>query len=125
MIKNNLLVALRQFRNFYSLLNLIGLVVGFTVFILILTWVNEELSFEHFHKDYSSLYRVVSSIKKEDGGIQLSALTPAPLATKMKSEIGILFRPFAGLVAASLLQQIGRYKFVSNNASEHPRHWKY
>ncbi len=87
MIKNNLLVALRQFRNFYSLLNLIGLVVGFTVFILILTWVNEELSFEHFHKDYPSLYRAVSSIKKEDGGIQLSALTPAPLAARMKSEI--------------------------------------
>lgn len=87
MIKNNLLIALRQFRNFYSQLNFIGLSIGFTVFILILAWVNEELSYDHFHPRYTSIYRVLDNMPKEDGGIQVSARTPAPLAAKIKAQI--------------------------------------
>jgi putative ABC transport system permease protein len=87
MIKNNLLIAFRQFRNFYSQLNFIGLVIGFTVFILILSWVNEEVSYDHFHPDYQSTYRVLDNMPKEDGGIQISARTPAPLAAKIKAQI--------------------------------------
>ncbi len=87
MIKNNLLFAFRQFRNFYSQLNFIGLVIGFTVFVLILSWVNEEVSYDHFHPGYQSIYRVLDNMPKEDGGIQISARTPAPLAAKIKSQI--------------------------------------
>lgn len=87
MIKNNLLFAFRQFRNFYSQLNFIGLVIGFTVFVLILSWVNEEVSYDHFHPGYQSTYRVLDKMPKEDGGIQISARTPAPLAAKIKSQI--------------------------------------
>lgn len=87
MIKNNLLIALRQFGNFYSQLNFIGLVIGFTVFVLILTWVNEEVSYDQFHPDYQSMYRVLGNVAKEDGGIRISAQTPAPLASNLKTQI--------------------------------------
>jgi len=87
MIKNNLLIALRQFRNFYSQLNFIGLSIGFTVFALILSWVNEEVSYDHFHPGYTSMYRVLDNMPNDDGGIQVSARTPAPLAAKIKAQI--------------------------------------
>ena len=86
MVKNNLLIALRQFRDFYSLLNLVGLVIGFTVFIVLITWVNEELSYDLFHRDYQSIYRVIGNVNKEDGSIRLSAQTPSPLAATLQTQ---------------------------------------
>lgn len=47
------------FRNkFYSLINIGGLTAGLAVGILILLWVQDELSFDSFHKNARNIYRV-------------------------------------------------------------------
>ncbi|MBC7935267.1 MAG: ABC transporter permease [Rhizobacter sp.] len=43
---------------FYSLINIGGLTVGLAVGILILFWVNDELSFDGFHKNAAGIYKL-------------------------------------------------------------------
>lgn len=60
MLRNYIKTAWRNlFRNkFYSLINITGLTVGLAVGILILLWVQDELSFDSFHKNANNIYRL-------------------------------------------------------------------
>src|ERR1700744_3115624 len=60
MLKNYIKTAWRNLlkNKFYSLLNIAGLTVGLAIGILILLWVQDELSFDRFHKDADNIYRV-------------------------------------------------------------------
>lgn len=49
-----------------SILNLMGLITGITVFILIVCWIQSELSFDSFHKDKENIYRVDFKLFEED-----------------------------------------------------------
>lgn len=62
MIHNNLKIAYRNLiRNKgYSFINISGLAIGMACTILLLIWVNHELSYDKFHKDNSKLYQVVT-----------------------------------------------------------------
>lgn len=84
MFRSNLILILRQLRSVYSLINLTGLTVGFTAFILIFLWVNEELSYDRFHPNYKNTFRVVGNTVKEKGDLYPIALTPAPVAEYLR-----------------------------------------
>jgi putative ABC transport system permease protein len=60
MFKNYLLVALRNLRRFkgYSFINIFGLAIGLCCALLILLWVQDELSYDKFHRNAKNLYRV-------------------------------------------------------------------
>lgn len=60
MLKNYFKTAWRNlFHNkFYSFINIAGLTAGLAVGILILLWVQDELSFDSFHKNAGNIYRV-------------------------------------------------------------------
>lgn len=60
MIKNYIKTAWRNLlRNkFYSVINVAGLTVGLTVGILILLWVQDELSFDNFHRQGANIYKL-------------------------------------------------------------------
>lgn len=60
MFINYLTVALRNLtkNSIYSFINIIGLAVGLACSILILLWVNHELSFDDFHSKRDRLYQV-------------------------------------------------------------------
>src|ERR1700733_12889880 len=60
MFRNYCKTAWRNLLNnkFYSLINVTGLAVGLAVGILILLWVQDELSFDGFHRNANNLYRV-------------------------------------------------------------------
>ena len=64
MYKNYFKVALRNLTNnkFYSALNITGLTVSLTVGMLILIWVNDELSFDSFNHKAGQIYRVNTSL---------------------------------------------------------------
>lgn len=53
MLKNYLLTSLRNFTRFklYSLINILGLTIGFAAFIMIFIFVKHELSFDQFHEN--------------------------------------------------------------------------
>ena len=60
MIRNYIKTAWRNLlkNKFYSLINIAGLTAGLAVGILILLWVQDELSFDSFHKKTPDIYRL-------------------------------------------------------------------
>ena len=60
MLKNYIKTAWRNLLNnkFYSAINIAGLTIGLAVGILILIWVQDELSFDSFHKQTKDIYRL-------------------------------------------------------------------
>jgi putative ABC transport system permease protein len=60
MLKNYIKTAWRNLlkNKFYSIINITGLTVGLAIGILILLWVQDELSFDGFHKQASNIYRL-------------------------------------------------------------------
>jgi len=60
MFKNYFKTAWRNLlkNKFYSLINIAGLTAGLAVGILILLWVQDELSFDGFHKKTADIYRL-------------------------------------------------------------------
>lgn len=86
MIKNYLLVALRSLvkNRFYTLINIIGLAAGLASSVLILLWVVDELSYDHFHTNAERLYRVYVQ-QTFDGQAGESTSVPLPLHHALKN----------------------------------------
>ncbi|MFC2157617.1 ABC transporter permease [Acidobacteriota bacterium] len=79
MLRNYIKIALRHLKKHkaYSFINLAGLTIGMTCFILIFLWVRNEVGFDQFHLNKDRLYRVMN--KFPDGTCVSShtyALTP-------------------------------------------------
>lgn len=60
MIKNYLILTLRNLKSNkgYFIINLLGLTIGITSFILITLWIKAETSYDKFHKNANNIYRV-------------------------------------------------------------------
>jgi len=60
MFKNHFKIAVRNLtrHKIYSSINIIGLAVGIACAVLIMLWVQYELSFDRFHENADRLYRV-------------------------------------------------------------------
>ena len=60
MLKNYIKTAWRNLlkNKFYSIINIAGLTAGLAIGILILLWVQDELSFDNFHKKAANIYRM-------------------------------------------------------------------
>lgn len=60
MIKNYFKTAWRNLlkNKFYTVINIVGLTAGLAIGILILLWVQDELSFDSFHKNAANIYRM-------------------------------------------------------------------
>ncbi len=87
MLKNYLTVALRNLRKHkgYSLLNLAGLAIGMTCCLLIMLYVQDELSYDRFHPNAERLYRVCLDAGVGGQFIQ-SATTAAPMSATLLRE---------------------------------------
>lgn len=69
MWRNYLKTAVRSlWRNrLYSLINLLGLAVGLAASVMVLLWVQSELSFDSYHREADRTFRVTNSIRLGDG----------------------------------------------------------
>ncbi len=88
MIKNYLLTAFRNLKKykFYSLINILGLAVGLSAFILILLYLQFELSYDRFHQDADQIYRVaVKSFQEGKYSNETYVFTP-PMGEDLKKE---------------------------------------
>ena len=85
MFKNYLKITFRNLlkNKIYSFINVFGLAIGITCTILILLWVQDELSYDEFNKNADSIYRVVKYSDDNKGASQ----SPAQLAPAISSEI--------------------------------------
>lgn len=83
MFKNSFKTAIRNLwkHNIFSFINIIGLTIGLTSFILIALFIFDELTFDRFHKNADNIYRVVETnsspgsktTKRSGTGYQVSA----------------------------------------------------
>ena len=88
MIKNYFKIAFADLlRNkFYSLINIVGLAIGITACILIMLYVQSELSYDTFHEKADRIYRV--NLEAVINGDEInSPVTCPPLAKAMQNEI--------------------------------------
>ncbi len=70
MIKNYIKIAYRNLLNqkIYSFINISGLAIGITCFILIYLFVSDELSYDKFNSKYDRIYRMIEIINTEGQG---------------------------------------------------------
>ncbi|MFC1725996.1 ABC transporter permease [candidate division KSB1 bacterium] len=87
MFGNYLKIAFRNIRKqkAYTFINIFGLSVGMAISILILLWVQDELSYDNFHQNINRFYRVVVE-SQNDNQLVLEAQTPIPLSEQLKLE---------------------------------------
>ena len=65
MFQNYLKIALRNLKNqkIYSFINVAGLTIGMVCCILILLWVQDELSYDRFHENADDIHRMIQNIQ--------------------------------------------------------------
>ncbi|MCX6236198.1 MAG: ABC transporter permease [Bacteroidia bacterium] len=94
MIKIYFKIALRNIKMYsaHSILNISGMAIGMACAILILLWVQDELSYDrHFeHADY--LYRVIEKQNYPGGEVSLFAPTLSAVAPALKNEYPEIIR---------------------------------
>ncbi len=87
MIRSYLKVALRNIARHkgYSFINITGLAIGMACCILILLWVQDELSFDRFHENAGDIYRVVQDINFADHSTTW-AISQGPLGPALRDD---------------------------------------
>ena len=87
MLKNYFNVALRNLfkHKLYSLINVLGLSIGLTCFLMISLYVVDELSYDNFHTDAERIYRMDFS-GNINGSEFITALASAPAGPTMPEE---------------------------------------
>ena len=80
MLKNYFKIAFRNLARFkiYSFINIAGLAVGMAVSILIILYIQEELSYDKFHKNADRIYRLSREWFNEGGTSSLHLARVAP-----------------------------------------------
>lgn len=88
MLKNNITLAFRNLKRnrLYSSINLTGLASGMLIFLMIITYVRYEFSFDDYHENKDDIYRVYKTFNYLDIDYW-DAGTPGPLAPAMLAEL--------------------------------------
>jgi putative ABC transport system permease protein len=88
MWKNYMTVAVRNLlrQKGYSAINIAGLAAGMVCAVLIMLWVQEELSYDRFHENAEWLYRVEADLS-DAGGIYHTNVTPFPAGPAFAAEV--------------------------------------
>ncbi len=97
MIKNYLKIAFRGFRRhkLFTLINIVGLLIGTSAAIVIYLIVHFELTFDKFHNDGDRIYRVVSNYTFQgETGYNSGVCGPLPAAIKTQATGIDLVTPF-------------------------------
>ena len=86
MIKNYFKTAWRNLwrSKMTSIINITGLSVGMTAAVMIFLWVQNEMSFDNYHKDAGRIYRLTTNLKTNNW---IWETTPLLLADAVKKDI--------------------------------------
>jgi len=100
MFRNYLKVAFRNVKRhkIYSFINVASLTIGMTCVALLLLWIQDELSFDKFHKNIDDIYLVSAHCKKERDELQMPSVPGVgPLLKELYPEVAESARFLAGL----------------------------
>jgi ABC-type antimicrobial peptide transport system permease subunit len=89
MIKNFIKIAMRSLLKHKSstFINISGLAIGLAATIMILMWIQHELSYDKFYTDYDLIYRVEQEQSYGEGDPYHVNVTPVPSGPVWKNEI--------------------------------------
>jgi putative ABC transport system permease protein len=115
MIKNYLKIAYRLFKKHkgYSLINVAGLAVGMACCILILLWVQDELSYDRYHENTERVYRITYA--EEIGGAYNHYTLSPFVATAVFHEEVPEIEAYTRLWKWNGLIKYGQRKFEADN----------
>lgn len=88
MIKNYLKIAVRNLKKYkaYSFINIFGLTMGMACCILIMLYVQDELSYDRYHEKADRIFRLVDSFDNQGELSRDFALSSAPFAPTLKRD---------------------------------------
>ncbi len=90
MFSNYLRIAIRHLlrQPGYAALNILGLTLGIVSSLVILLYLNQELSFDNYHKDADLIYRISTHFEEADGKKDHWSSTQMPLGPTVKETFG-------------------------------------
>jgi putative ABC transport system permease protein len=88
LLRNYFKIALRKIRQQkgYTIINISGLAVGLACCAIMMLWVSNEKSFDRFHANRDSIYRLVKETRT-NGKVTLDTRIPYPLAENIFGKI--------------------------------------
>lgn len=96
LIWNNLKYSLRYLRQnkIFSVINIVGLAIGITSALFIYIYVSYERSFDRFHSNYETIYRVIGvdenmGVTSNNVGITMPPIGPAMVAELPEVEAAV------------------------------------
>jgi putative ABC transport system permease protein len=115
MIRNFFKVAYRNLlRNKgFSAINITGLAVGMASAILILLWIQDELSYDEFHKNKDRIYEVWNKVPFE-GQLRCWNSVPAPLARAVEKDLPEVERAVRVKSDEEFLFSVGDKKIIKS-----------
>jgi len=118
MLKNYLRVALRNLRKHkgYSFINIAGLAVGMACALFILLAVQDELSFDRFHVNAATLYRVEQDQEGGQGKFHVN-VTPFPMGPVLKAEVPEIKDAVRFAFTGALLVRYGENAFFERRVA--------
>ena len=98
MLRNYFKIAVRNLLNskFYSLINLFGLSIGIACCLLILIYINDELTYDKFNGKSDRIYRLNEFIETEGSG-ERSSSVPFPVGPTLQDEYSTLISNYVRL----------------------------
>jgi ABC-type antimicrobial peptide transport system permease subunit len=94
----------------FSVINILGLSIGMAGAILILLWLQNEISFDKFHANKDNLYEAYGLASNVDGKAVAIDVTSQPLGPFLKQN-------YPEVEAAARVKDINSFLFTANNKS--------
>ncbi|MHA4806537.1 ABC transporter permease [Flavitalea flava] len=110
MFKNHLLISWRNLtkNKTFSLINISGLAIGMAACLLILQYVNFELSYDQFNKNVKDLYRITNDRFQNGKLIQHGTITYSAVSKAMKED-------YPEVLAYTRIEPFGNNLITINN----------
>jgi predicted permease len=88
MFKNYLKITIRNILRHkgFSFINILGLALGLAVFLVIMLWVQDEMSYDRFHKNVDNLYRLTVEAQLGEQSFK-AVVTPGEMLPFLQSQI--------------------------------------
>src|SRR5579859_3692863 len=106
----------------FSLINILGLSLGMAACLLILQYVNFQLSYDHFNKNAANLYRVVNDRYQNGKLIQHGTITYSAIGKAMQDDYPEVINhtrvePYGRIIITKGVKQYGKQMaFYVDNA---------
>src|SRR5688572_26960701 len=119
MIRSYLKIAFRSLKKnrVYSLINILGLVIGISFSCMLYVYVSHELSFDKFHAKSDRIFRILTIDQRDPEKVRRYGITAAPLGPELENN----YPQVVDMVR--LYRFVGQVVFELNDENFQERNW--